>query len=140
MFRRNWPKLDVYGTRTDRVIRRASAAELERLMRKAVDGPWSVVGRSAWLQQNKDRVQEIQDVVFGTAKPSPYRRIAVSSRDAREEDGRCFTPDVSRNDLEWLVPISQKLVTLAHRYISRIPHLDLEPDQNETWRRPQNPA
>jgi hypothetical protein len=144
-FRRRfkWPKIEVYGFRSQGDIKLLSVQELERLTVAASANPkWSASGRPEWLQEQRTHIKTLLLTVFGTEGRGVYRCLVMATLD---DKSKCsFTLDVSVDDFNRLpdMPL-EDVVSLAHRYLVSFPPLELDPAQKErweSWRRLRNSA
>jgi hypothetical protein len=70
--------------------------------------------------------------VLGIEGRSVYRCFVTAVLD--DKSRHSFTLDVSSDDFDRLrdMPLPG-VVALAHRYLLDFPHLDLDPDQKDSW-------
>jgi hypothetical protein len=135
-----WPTAEIHGTAGRSDIKVVTAKQLDHLMAKAADTPWSAVGRPHWVRSHRDRLDLALLTIFGTEQPSAYRCLVTAILD--DGTGGSFTLDVATGDFNNLPDVTPKtLVTLAHRYLLTFPPIDLDPDQAESWswRQPGDP-
>ena len=133
----SWPKIEIYGPRSRGDIKLLSVHELERLTVAATANPkWSANGRPEWLNGQRDHITTLILTVFGVEGRAVYRCLVMAILD---DKSKCnFTLDVSVDDFDRLPDARlEDVVSLAHRYLVSFPPLELDPAQQETWRRPK---
>lgn len=136
---RRWPKLDgrrlPWGELDDLGdIKVISTEILEGLMEKAVRTRGAnATGRPEWLEQHRDDLGDHCVVAFGP-QGHGYRCVVFSVLRDRLEGA--YSLDMSRLDFHGLPDIAPtQLVEFAHRYLSTIPLVPLDPDQEQSWQR-----
>jgi hypothetical protein len=136
---RRWPKLDAgrlpWGTGDTPGIKVISTEVLERLMEKAVHTPGvSATGRPQWLEEHRSDLGDHYVVVFGPEGRGYYRCVVFSVLGDRPAGA--YSLDMTRSEFSALPDIAPaQLVELAHHYLSNVPMLPLDPDQERSWQR-----
>jgi hypothetical protein len=126
-FRRakRWPSIDRYQAGGISIIRAASSADIERLMREADARGWSATGRPEWLSRKRDQFKSAALIAFGTEGPAVWRCIATVI--LADRSGGRFTLDVSYASFDALRELDQReIVLLAHDYLGTVPAIDLD--------------
>jgi hypothetical protein len=137
---RRWPRLDPDRSPWDQGagpgdIKVVSTEVLEHLMEKASKTPGvSATGRPEWLDVHRVDLRDHYIVVWRADGHGHYRCIVVSV--LSDGPGGAYTLDVTERDFHALRDVSpNQLVELAHRYLSDVPMLPLDPRQQESWGR-----
>ncbi|MFG1626779.1 hypothetical protein [Kribbella sp. NPDC049227] len=135
---RRWPKLDAgrlpWGGADIPEIKVISTEILEGLMEKAVRTPGAnATGRPEWLEAHRSDLGHHYVVVFGP-QGHGYRCVVFSVLGDRP--ACAYALDMGRSEFRALPDIAPaQLVELAHRYLSDVPVLPLDPDQEQSWQR-----
>ncbi|TDW75153.1 hypothetical protein [Kribbella pratensis] len=137
---RRWPRIDgrrlPWGELDDvGDIKVISTEVLKGLMEKAARTPGvSATGRPEWLEEHRDALGDHYVVVFGPDSHDFYRCIVFSVLEDRPAGA--YTLDMSRADFHALPDISPaELVEFAHRHLSAVPMVPLDPSQEQSWQR-----
>lgn len=108
---------------------------LEGLMERAVQTPGvSAVGRPEWLERYRGELRFHYIVAWGPEQRGFHRCVVVSV--LSDGPGGAYTLDVNARDFRALRDVSpNQLVELAHRCLSDVPMLPLDPSQQQAWDR-----
>lgn len=141
---RRWPKLDAgllpWGTGDNPEIKVMSTDVLKQLMEKAARTPGvSATGRPAWLEEHSVDLGNHYVVVFGPEGHGFYRCVVISVLSDRPAGA--YTLDISRPDFHALPGIAPtQLIELAHHYLSNVPMVPLDPEQERSWQQVSDQA